>query len=47
MQYLKKLNFQNSDIEEISKDILESTTVRLKKTRMRLRNHFNVTAEIQ
>ena len=33
--------------EEISKNILESTTVRLKKTRMRLRNHFNVTAEIQ
>ena len=38
--------FQYLD-EEISKDILESTTVRLKKTRMRLRNHFNVTAEIQ
>ena len=38
--------FQYLD-EEISKDILESTTVRLKKTRMRLRNHFDVTTEIQ
>jgi len=33
--------------EEISKDILERTTASLKEIRMRLRNYFNIQAEIQ
>ena len=33
--------------EEISKDTLKRTTDSLKKTRMRLRNYFNIQAEMQ
>ena len=33
--------------EEIKKDIFEPTTARLKKTRTRIRRHFNVIAEVE